>query len=565
MVALLAVACIPQQTRSQTEHLRVIGYSPTLSAAELGDGSANPKFFAEGSFEFSTTRPANLLVFVSNWPASADNATACVRLVENAHSCTTESGQLFQEVSLKESPLTQNCSGQVVPCNSSARIAVVPLDTMGILRQTVFYFCTPTLDQMGSCGAVTHLEHQGTLPWLMIRVSTPPAPGSTLPLPAEIVLVLVLLLLSGLFSGLNLGLMSLDLTSLKIVSESGTKRQKWCAKVIYPVRRHGNYLLCTILLSNVAVNSTIAILMADLTSGPIAGVGSTLAIVIFGEIIPQAVCSRFGLYVGAYTIPLTWLAMLLTLPLSLPLSLILSLVLGKELGATYNREELLQLLKITKGKTDIQADEVDMIFGALQLRQKEVQEAMTRLPNVYCLDIDRKLDFETIQEIHESGHSRIPLYEGERGNIVSILYTRNLAFIDPEDEMGLRQYHSFYRHKPLEEWGDARLDVMLERFVQERVHMAVVKRVDNENPDRDPVCETIGEQTRDSCVCVLCNQLMSCLIRPGIITLEDIIEEILQKEIIDETDRFGKHSFSTHIDLIPLPLVMLCPSPGSQQ
>lgn len=564
MVALLAVACIPQQTRSQTEHLRVIGYSPTLSAAELGDGPANPKFFAEGSFEFSTTRPANLLVFVSNWPASADNATACVRLVENAHSCTTESGQLFQEVSLKESPLTQNCSGQVVPCNSSARIAVVPLDTMGILRQTVFYFCTPTLDQMGSCVAVTQLEHQGTLPWLTIRVS-PPAPGSTLPLPAEIVLVLVLLLLSGLFSGLNLGLMSLDLTSLKIVSESGTKRQKWCAKVIYPVRRHGNYLLCTILLSNVAVNSTIAILMADLTSGPIAGVGSTLAIVIFGEIIPQAVCSRFGLYVGAYTIPLTWLAMLLTLPLSLPLSLILSLVLGKELGATYNREELLQLLKITKGKTDIQADEVDMIFGALQLRQKEVQEAMTRLPNVYCLDIDRKLDFETIQEIHESGHSRIPLYEGERGNIVSILYTRNLAFIDPEDEMGLRQYHSFYRHKPLEEWGETRLDVMLERFVQERVHMAVVKRVDNENPDRDPVYETIGEQTRDSCVCELCNQLMSCLIRPGIITLEDIIEEILQKEIIDETDRFGKHSFSTHIDLMPLPLVMLCPSPGSQQ
>ena len=65
--------------------------------------------------------------------------------------------------------------------------------------------------------------------------------------------------------------------------------------------------------------------------------------------------------------------------------------------------------------------------------------------------------------------------------------------------MGLRQYHSFYRHKPLEEWGETRLDVMLERFVQERVHMAVVKRVDNENPDRDPVYETIGEQISDRC------------------------------------------------------------------
>ena len=497
LVALLAVACIPQQTHGQTEHLRVLGYAPALSVAELGDDSTHPQYSAEGSFEFSTAHPANLVVFVGNWPASADNATACVRLVENAQGCTPESGQLFKRVSLEEPALAENCSGQVVPCAGSVRRAVVPLDSMGIHSPTSFYFCTPTLGQMGSCGASSLLEHQGSLPWLTIHVSPPPVPGFELPLPAKIVVLLLLLLLSGLFSGLNLGLMSLDLTSLKIVSESGTKRQKWCAKIIYPVRRHGNYLLCTILLSNVAVNSTIAIIMTDLTSGAIAVVGSTLAIVIFGEIIPQAVCSRFGLYVGAYTIPLTWLAMLITLPLSLPLSLILSLVLGKELGASYNREELLQLLKITKGKTDIQADEVDMIFGALQLRQKEVQEAMTRLPNVYCLDIDRRLDFETIQEIHESGHSRIPLYEGERGNIVSILYTRNLAFIDPEDEMDLRQYHSFYRHKPLEEWAETRLDIMLERFVQERVHMAVVKRVDDENPDRDPVYETIGEQTMD--------------------------------------------------------------------
>ena len=487
LVALLAVACIPQQTRGQ-EHLRILGYSPSLSDTEVAGGTT-PQYSSKGSFVFSTAQPANVLLFLSNWPEEAGNASACVLLVENDEGCISKSGQLYAVVSL-EPPLDQplNCSS-----SCDVRKAALPVDTMGIASSTVLYFCTPTLSQRTSCDVATQLEHQGSQPWLAVHVSPP---AFKLPLAAQIVILLVLLLLSGLFSGLNLGLMSLDLTSLKIVSESGTKRQKWCAKIIYPVRRHGNYLLCTILLSNVAVNSTIAIFMNDLTTGAIAVVGSTLAIVIFGEIIPQAVCSRFGLYVGAYTIPLTWLAMLLTLPLSLPLSLVLSLVLGKELGATYNREELLQLLKITKGKTDIQADEVDMIFGALQLRQKEVQEAMTRLTNVYSLDIDRRLDFDTIQEIHESGHSRIPLYEGERGNIVSILYTRNLAFIDPEDEMDLRQYHSFYQHKPLEEWAETRLDVMLERFVQERVHMAVVKRVNDEDPDRDPVYETIGEWAR---------------------------------------------------------------------
>jgi metal transporter CNNM len=69
-----------------------------------------------------------------------------------------------------------------------------------------------------------------------------------LPLWLSIVIIIFLLMLSGLFSGLNLGLMSLDKTELKIVVNTGTETERQHARKIEPVRSHGNYLLCSLLL-----------------------------------------------------------------------------------------------------------------------------------------------------------------------------------------------------------------------------------------------------------------------------------------------------------------------------
>lgn len=81
--------------------------------------------------------------------------------------------------------------------------------------------------------------------------------------------------MSGLFSGLNLGLMSLDPMDLQIVMTSGTKSDQKCAKKIYPIRKKGNFLLCTVLLCNVLVNNTLTILLNDLVSGLYALIGAT--------------------------------------------------------------------------------------------------------------------------------------------------------------------------------------------------------------------------------------------------------------------------------------------------
>jgi len=352
--------------------------------------------------------------------------------------------------------------------------------------------------------------HQGSSKQLQLEMKS-----QLLPQWLMIVFIFVCLCLSGLFSGLNLGLMSLDQTELKIVMSTGTEQEKDYANRILPVRALGNFLLCSILLGNVLVNNTLTIMLDIILGGGGMGavIGSTLAIVVFGEIIPQAICSRHGLAVGAHTIILTKLFMLITSPLSWPISKLLDLLLGSEIGTVYNKERLMELLKVTDQYNDLEKDEVNIVTGALVLKQKCVKDVMTRLDDCYMLPLESTLDFETVSEIKAQGYSRIPVYEKERTNIVHILFAKDLLFIDPDDKKPMEEICKFYKNEVNLVYDDTVLTDMFNEFKSgEKGHLAVVQEINTET-ENDPFYETVG-----------------------IVTLEDIIEEIIQSEIIDETD-----------------------------
>lgn len=115
---------------------------------------------------------------------------------------------------------------------------------------------------------------------------------TAIPFGVQILLIVILISLSALFSGLTLGLMSLDKTGLEIVMSGDDPEAARYAQIIYPVREDGNLLLCTLLLGNVLVNTLLSILMAEYTGGVIGLFASTFLIVIFGEIVPQALVRR---------------------------------------------------------------------------------------------------------------------------------------------------------------------------------------------------------------------------------------------------------------------------------
>ncbi|KAB0361427.1 hypothetical protein FD754_005583 [Muntiacus muntjak] len=289
--------------------------------------------------------------------------------------------------------------------------------------------------------------------------------GRLLPLWLHVLIIMVLLGLSGIFSGLNLGLMALDPMELRIVQNCGTQKERRYARKIEPIRRKGNYLLCSLLLGNVLVNTSLTILLDNLIgSGLVAVASSTIGIVIFGEIVPQALCSRHGLAVGANTIILTKFFMLITFPLSYPISKLLDFFLGQEIRTVYNREKLMEMLKVTEPYNDLVKEELNMIQGALELRTKTVEDIMTQLQDCFMIRSDAILDFNTMSEIMESGYTRIPVFEDEQSNIVDILYVKDLAFVDPDDCTPLKTITRFYNHPVHFVFHDTKLDAMLEEF-----------------------------------------------------------------------------------------------------
>ncbi|OCT86624.1 hypothetical protein XELAEV_18020306mg [Xenopus laevis] len=328
-------------------------------------------------------------------------------------------------------------------------------------------------------------------------------------------IIAVLLALSGIFSGLNLGLMALDPMELRVVQRCGTDTEKRYASNIEPVRRQGNYLLCSLLLGNVLVNTTLTTLLDQLIGSGLAAVfASTVGIVVLGEIVPQALCSRHGLAVGANTIWLTRIFMVLTFPVAYPVSRLLDCVLGQEIGTVYNREKLLEMLKVTEPYSGLVREEMNIIQGALELRTKTVEVVMTKVEDCFMLPSDATLDFNTMSSIMESGYTRIPVYEKERSNIVDILYVKDLAFVDPDDCTPLSSITRFYSHPLHFVFSDTKLDAVLEEFKKGRSHLAIVQIVNSEG-EGDPFYEVMG-----------------------LVTLEDVIEEIIKSEILDESDLY---------------------------
>lgn len=313
------------------------------------------------------------------------------------------------------------------------------------------------------------------------------------------VIVIILVAVSGLFSGLTLGLLSLDKNELKRKISIGNKD----AEKVYAVRKKGNQLLCTLLLGNVAVNSAIAIFLNNIASGFIAGLISTALILIFGEIIPQATFARYALIVGARTAWLVKIIMVVLSPICWPLAWILDKALGEEMPSVYSKKELMKIVEEHEDlkESDVDADEERIIKGALSFSDKTVEEIITPRTVVCAISDDTVLDKNTLEKIKEEGFTRMPVYHGKIDNVIGILYAKDLINIRP----GTKVKNVYKKENVMTISRDEKLDVLLNLFIKSKTHIAFVK-----------------------------NQYQGL---DGVVTLEDVLEEIIRKEIVDETDK----------------------------
>ncbi len=347
---------------------------------------------------------------------------------------------------------------------------------------------------------------------------------SKVPAPALYTIIIVLVLFSAFFSGLTLALMGLDTSGLEIVMSGDDPMLSRAASNIYPVRKDGNLLLCTLLLGNVAVNTLLGILMADITSGTVGFLSSTALIVVFGEIIPQATFSRYALQVGEKAVPIMKVIICIFYIIAKPLAFCLDKILGHEIGITYSKTELGKLLDMHVMAGQLNPEEGDAMKGALQYRDMTVGEVMTPLEHTFMLNVEDKLNFETMATIFKTGYSRIPVYEDVPSNVIGMLFVKDLIFINPIDETPVRNFVQIFGRGAHVIWQDDKLGDVLSTLKAGHCHLALVKNVNQGVDGQDPFYEIVG-----------------------IITLEDIIEIILGDQIVDETDAWVDAEHTTRV------------------
>src|ERR1700753_9080 len=163
-------------------------------------------------------------------------------------------------------------------------------------------------------------------------------------------------------------LMGQDEVYLQVLAgtEEGSDRTS-ARKLCELIKKGKHWVLVTLLLSNVITNETLPIMLdRSLGGGWQAVLGSTVLIVIFGEILPQSVCVRFGLPIGASMTPFVVLVMWILAPVAWPTAKLLDFLLGKDRGTIYKKAGLKTLVTLhrtlgTSPDERLSRDEVTII------------------------------------------------------------------------------------------------------------------------------------------------------------------------------------------------------------
>ncbi|XP_030530602.1 DUF21 domain-containing protein At2g14520-like [Rhodamnia argentea] len=435
---------------------------------------------------------------------------------------------------------------------------------------------------------------------------------------------------AGLMSGLTLGLMSLSLVDLEILAKAGQPQDRKNAGKILPLVKNQHLLLCTLLICNSIAMEALPIFLDALLPAWASVVISVTLILAFGEIIPQAVCSRYGLSVGAKLSFVVRLLKIVTFPLAYPISKVLDWLLGKGHSALLRRAELKMFVDMHGDKAgkggELTHDETTIIAGALDMTQKTAKDAMTPISDIFCLDINSKLNEETMGLIIRKGHSRVPIYAGSPTNIIGLILVKNLIKCHPEDETPVKDVT--IRKIPRVQDCLPLYDI-LNQFQKGHSHMAVVIKcktglndieenakpttisinVDSDskqqgnisgsghqsgqkeqrtmlsnsptvystdNETQSPYPKNMTElqkksysqskklkQGEDNILKEDWESILSMEDEVvGIITMEDVIEELLQEEILDETDGYVDVHNKISISMVPS-RTSLSRSPGA--
>ena len=337
----------------------------------------------------------------------------------------------------------------------------------------------------------------------------------------KIILILIFLILSALTSGCEVAFFSLDKSI--IPDDNSNKLIKKIEFLLEKPKR----LLATILISNNFINIAIVILFASIDNPYLSSINNPIIetiievgiigmlILLIGDILPKIYANRNPLvFSKIMVIPIYFLDRYILFLFNQPMSKSMTYL---ESNLTKDNEQLSvdklsKALDLTDSK-ETSKEEKKILKGIVSFGNVETRQIMCPRVDVFALDSTSK-HIEIIDKLISKGFSRVPVYEDNLDKIKGVLYAKDLLpHLDKTDFDW-----KFLLRKPLYIPENKKLDDLLTEFKTKKIHMGIV----------------VDEYGGTS----------------GIITLEDVIEEIvgdISGEFDEEDNLFSKLDDKTYI------------------
>ena len=317
----------------------------------------------------------------------------------------------------------------------------------------------------------------------------------------------ICLFMSFFFSGSETALTAVNRMKVYLRAENGDVQAQKLQKLIAKPDR----MITTILIGNNIVNILMPTLVTTiaLTRGWEVGIATavlTVVIIIFGEVLPKTIAATFAdrvVYIVAPVIsffvvilkPLTWLLAQFT-------NIFIRIISrGTVKEATMTKEELRTMVDIASTEGTFEEDESDRIKGVLDFPNKDVSDVMST-HRTDTVGIAINSTYEEVRDlILESSYTRYPVYEESMDNIVGMFYSKKLIEWSMDPTLTLEQLMD---DNPLFVVQSVSVEKVFKMMIAKKKHMAIIL---------DEYGGTLG-----------------------IVTNEDIIEEMIGQDIEDETD-----------------------------
>ncbi|WP_300331121.1 hemolysin family protein [Fusobacterium sp.] len=342
---------------------------------------------------------------------------------------------------------------------------------------------------------------------------------------SNLIFLIFLTLVNAFFSCTEMAIVSINKNKINMLAEKGNKRAKLVLKLLEEPTNFLSTIQVAITLSgffasasaatnfSYVVESWISVFSIPYTkeiSLILVTVVLSFFTLVFGELVPKRIALQKAEGIGLFSVRIVYLISLVVLPFIKLLSFSTNFVLKiigmdlKNMEEKVSEEEIKSLIEIGEKHGVFNETEKEMITSVLSFDNKIAREIMTPRKNVYFINIDKELNLY-LDELLEMRHSRIPIYQGEKDNIIGILYMKD--FIIEARKKGFENVDiKSIMQKPYFIPENKNIDILFKEFQKNKIFVALL----------------IDEYGSFS----------------GLVTMEDLIEEVMGdiEEIYDEDE-----------------------------